>query len=429
MITTGAVKKSQPLFNDGRESRNKKHGANAVFHGEIYEGLRRNFFPAIIRDGNGSGREAGKGTGVDGRNRGRIRTKSDKEEGMENMYFFDENGCLDYFQKLLAIDSTTGQFREIQDWMVKEIRALGYEARETHKGGVIADLGGEGNPLVVSAHLDDIGLMVRKINADGTLNVCQVGGLYPFYCVTENVRVYTGDGRVYTGTVNRIPNSIHVTEEELRTVLGDFRTNVCVTLDMPVHSAEDTRALGIETGDYLGLEPRFTTSGGYIKSRFVDDKACVAVMLTAMKTIREKGLKLNRKVLFYFGAYEEIGHGTTWLPEGVKDILCLDIAPTGPDQNSEEHKVSIFAKDSRFPYHSEMTAELRRIAKEKGLDYVMDVFTPHYGTDGDGSVLAGYDVRHAAIGPGTSNSHGYERTHIDGLRNTYDLTMAYIVAE
>ena len=340
---------------------------------------------------------------------------------------FDEGYCLEQLQKLLAIDSTTGQFREIQDYVVGEITRLGYRAEVTHKGGVIADLGGEGDALVLTAHLDDIGLMVRKINSDGTLNVCSVGGLYPFYCVTENVRVYTGDGRVVTGTVCRTPNSIHVTEEELRATLGDFRKNVCVVLDMPVHTAEETRALGIETGDMVALEPRFTLSGGYIKSRFIDDKACAAVLLNVMKVLREEKLTLRRKVYAYFACYEEIGHGTTYLPADTRDILALDIAPTGPDQNSEEHRVSIFCKDSRFPYHYEMTAELRAAAKKAGLDYVMDVFTPHYGSDGDGSVLAGYDIRHAAIGPGTANSHGYERTHIDGLRNTFGLTLAYIL--
>lgn len=340
---------------------------------------------------------------------------------------FDETYCIEKFKELIAIDSTTGQFRQVQDWTAEEIRRLGYEPQVTHKGGVIVDLGGEGNPLVVTAHLDDIGLMVRRVNADGTLNVCSVGGLYPFYCVTENVRVYTGDGRVYTGTVCRTPNSVHVTEEELRGTMADFRKNVCIVLDMPVKSAADTRALGIETGDMIALEPRFTMSGGYIKSRFVDDKACVAVLLNVMKTLRESGQVPSRKVYAYFACYEEIGHGTTYLPADTKDILSLDIAPTGPDQNSEEHLVSIFAKDSRFPYHYEMTAELRAAAKKAGVDYVMDVFTPHYGTDGDASVTAGYDIRHAAIGPGTSNSHGYERTHIDGLRNTYALTMAYMM--
>ena len=342
---------------------------------------------------------------------------------------FNEKNCIETFQKLLAIDSTTGQYQAIEEWTAEEIRRMGFQPVLTHKGGVLADLGGEGDPLVVTAHLDDIGLMVRHINADGTLNVCSVGGLYPFYCVTENVRVYTGEGKVYTGTVCRVPNSIHVTEDELRTVLGDFRKNVCVVLDEPVKNAEDTRKLGIETGDYIALEHRFTMSGGYIKSRFIDDKACASVLLEAMKTIQEQGLKLCRKVYAYFACYEEIGHGTAWLPEGIRDVLAIDIAPIGPEQNSEEHKVSIFAKDSRFPYHSGMVAELRETAKRAGVDYVLDVFTPHYGSDGDGSVLAGYDIRHGCIGPGTANSHGYERTHIDGLRNTYDLLMAYLCGE
>ena len=344
------------------------------------------------------------------------------------MSHFDEKYTLDVFQQLLAVDSTTGQYQAVQEKTAELIRSLGFEPSFTHKGGVLADLGGTGDPLVITAHLDDIGLMVRRINKDGTLNVCPVGGLYPFHCVTENVRVYTADGNVLTGAVCRTPASIHVTEGELRDNRGDFRTNVCVVLDQPVTSAEETRALGVETGDYIALDPRFTLSGGYIKSRFIDDKACAAVLVNLMKAIREQKLKLKRKVIAYFACYEEIGHGTAWLPEGVKDILALDIAPTGPDQTSDERKVSVFAKDSRFPYHSGMTAEIREAAKKSGVDYVMDVFTPHYGSDGDGSVLAGYDIRHAAIGPGTAHSHGYERTHIDGLKNTFDLALAYLTA-
>ena len=339
---------------------------------------------------------------------------------------FDERYCLESFERLLAADSTTGQYEQVQELLCRMLDELGVPCRATHKGGVIADLGGEGRPLAVTAHLDDIGLMVRKLNADGTLQVCPVGGLYPFYCVTENVRVHTRDGKVFTGSVCRSPASVHVTEEELRTTLPDFRSNVCVLLDEDVHSAEEVRALGIETGDLLALEPRFALANGYLKSRFIDDKACVAVLLTAIKALRETETPLRRKVYAYFAAYEEIGHGTAWLPADVEDMLAIDIAPTGPDQNSDERKVSIFAKDSRFPYHWGMTNELRAAAIGAGVDYVMDVFTPHYGTDCDASVLAGYDIRHAAIGPGTANSHGYERTHLDGLRNTYRLLMAYL---
>ncbi|MBP3729003.1 MAG: M42 family metallopeptidase [Lachnospiraceae bacterium] len=336
---------------------------------------------------------------------------------------FDEKYCLSVFERLLAADSTTGQYEEVQQVLCGILEEQGYPCQITHKGGVIADLGGEGNPLVVTAHLDDIGLMVRHVNADGTLNVCPVGGLYPFYCVTENVRIHTREGKVFTGAICRTPNSIHVTEEELRSALPDFRTNVCVVLDEDVKTAADTKALGIDTGDMIALEPRLQYANGYIKSRFIDDKACAAVVLTAMKA--QKGKKLPRKVYAYFAMFEEIGHGTTWMPEGVKDVLAVDIAPTGPQQNSDERKVSIFAKDSRFPYHWAMTNELIQAARSAGVDYVMDIFTPHYGTDADGSVMAGYDIRHAAMGPGTANSHGYERTHVEGLKNTYDLLMAY----
>ena len=344
-------------------------------------------------------------------------------------YGFDKDYCINTFRTLLGTDSTTGQYQEIQDLVCGMLDEMGYEYSTLRKGGITADLGGEGNALAVTVHLDDIGLMVRHINADGTLNVCPVGGLYPFYCMGENVRIYSRDGQVFTGTVCRTPNSIHVTEEELRDTAPDFRKNVCIVLDEDVCSSGDTEKLGIATGDIIALEPRFTEAGGYLKSHFVDDKACTAVLLTLMKAMKEEGAAPARKVYAYFAAYEEIGHGTSWLPDDVCDILALDIAPTGPDQTSDEHKVSIFAKDSRFPYHWGMTNELRQAAIDAGVDYVMDIFTPHYGTDCDTSLVAGHDVRHAAIGPGTANSHGYERTHIKGLENTYKLLAAYLLPD
>ena len=340
---------------------------------------------------------------------------------------FSAEDFLGLFGKLLAVDSTTGQYEEIQQLVCRLLDELGCPYHVTHKGGVVAELGGEGDALVVSAHLDDIGLMVRRINTDGTLQVCPVGGLPPVYSVTENVRIHTRDGRTYTGTVCRTPSSVHVTEDEVEKTIGEYRKNVCVVIDRDVRTAEDVRKLGIETGDLIALDPRLTVSEGYVKSRFIDDKAAAALLLLAIRAVRESGRKLSRKVYMYFAVYEEIGHGTTWLPEDTRDFLAVDIAPTGPDQTSDEHKVSIFAKDSRFPYHWGMTNELRDTAVQAGVDFAIDVFTPHYGSDGDSSVMAGYDIRHAGIGPGTANSHGYERTHMDGLENTYRLLMAYLL--
>lgn len=342
-------------------------------------------------------------------------------------YTLDESYCLEEFRKLLAVDSTTSCCSNIQKLVKQEITAMGYSCYETHKGGLIADLGGSGNTLVVSAHLDDIGLMVRHVKDNGALMVCEIGGLRPYIAERESVRIYTRDGKVYTGEVQRERSSIHVNTDEVWEERSDYRKNIEVVIDADVKTAADVHALGIQTGDIIALEPRFEYSNRFIKSRFIDDKACAAVLLAGMKYMKEHNIQPERNVKAYFAVYEEIGHGTTWLPEGVQDFLAIDISCCGPEQSSDEHKVSIFAKDSRFPYHYEMTNELIATAKTEGLDYVVDVLTPHYGTDGDASILAGYDIRHAAIGPGTTGSHGYERTNMTALDNLYGLMMAYML--
>lgn len=343
------------------------------------------------------------------------------------MFKMNEAYFKQQLEKLLAIDSTTGFFRPIQDYIEKEIKALGYEYEETHKGGVMAVMNaGGGNPLLITAHLDDIGLIVRHVNDNGTLRVDKVGGLHPEYALCENVRVYTRKGEFYTGSVQKVNASVHVTEDDVAAQALDYAKNICVVLDEEVKNASDVKALGIDTGCMIALEPRLTYSGEFIKSRFLDDKVAAAIVLAGMKAVRDEGIKLNREVIMHFGMYEEIGHGTSWIPERVKDLLAIDIACTGPAQNSDEHKVTVFAKDSRFPYHYEMMNELIDAAIKGGVDYVTDIFTPHYGTDGDTSIVAGYDIRHAAIGQGTANSHGYERCHMDGIRNTYALMMEYI---
>lgn len=343
------------------------------------------------------------------------------------MRALNEEYFTEQLKTLLGIDSTTGYFRPIQNYIEEEMARLGYSYEETHKGGVYAAMGTElGNTLLVTAHVDDIGLVVRHVNDNGTLQVEKVGGLHPESALTENVRVYTRKGKVYSGSVQKVNSSVHVTEDDIASQPLDYAKNMCVVLDEDVSNAEDVRKLGIDTGSVIALDPRTQFVNGYIKSRFLDDKVAAAMVLSAMKAIKEEGLELKREVLMHFGMYEEIGHGTSFIPNRVKDLLAIDIACTGPKQTSSEKKVSVFFKDTRFPYHYEMANELLDVAEEAGVDCVPDIMSPHYGSDGDTSVVAGYDIRHACIGQGTANSHGYERTHMDGIRNTYGLLMAYI---
>ena len=344
------------------------------------------------------------------------------------MKTFDQEYMLTQLKNLLAIDSTSGQFREIQDYVAAEMERMGYQPQTLRKGGIWCDLGGEGNSLCLLSHLDDIGLMVRHIYPNGTLKIVPVGGLRACAAEHENVRVHSRGG-VYSGTVQRIQSCVHVTPADVYNAAADYDKNICIVLDEDVHSAEDTRALGIRTGDLIALDPHFTMAGGFIKSRFIDDKACSAVLLTLMKYMSENKITPSRNITAYFTFYEEILHGGSWIPPQTEDLIALDIAPIGPEQTSDEHKATIFAKDSRFPYHIELTRELIDAAERAGIQYEVDVFTPGYGTDCDPALQAGYDVRHAAIGHGCLASHGYERTHIDSLREMYGLMKAYALGE
>lgn len=341
-------------------------------------------------------------------------------------YEINEKRFLEELEKELSIDSVTGQYHELQDYLVEEIEKLGFKTTTLHKGGIIAEIGGEGKPLLVTAHGDTIGMMVRHINDDGTIKVYKVGGLYAYHTERENVRIHTRDGKVINGTVQRKNASVHVTENELNEEVPSFDKNSFVVLDEDVHSAEDVRKLGIEIGDYVAVEPRFTVSNGYIKSHFIDDKALVAILMELLHDVKDGKVKLGRKVYIYISFYEEIGHGGSIVPEDVKDYLALDIACIGPEQTSSERKASVFCMDSRFPYNKDMIKELEESAKKAGADYVPDIFTPHYGTDADPALVAGYDIRHGAIGPGVRASHGYERTHIDAIKNTYKLLAQYV---
>ena len=199
-------------------------------------------------------------------------------------------------------------------------------------------------------------------------------------------------------------------------------------LDEPVKSADDTRALGISPGDFVFVNPRTTiTKSGYIKSRFLDDKASVAILLAFAKMVADEKLQLNRSVWLDFTAYEEIGHGASFArPENCVEAICVDMGCVGEGLQCDERMVSICAKDGGGPYDYEVTTKLVNCAKEKGLSYAVDVYT-NYTSDVNVSLKAGYDLLHGLIGPGVYASHGYERTHIEGLENTFKLLEAYLI--
>lgn len=332
---------------------------------------------------------------------------------------------LDQAKKLLAIDSPSGFTETVADYLMKEYKELGYSPAKTTKGGVLVDLGGQGNGIFLTAHVDTLGGMTAQIKPNGRLRMTPVGGMNANNAETENCRIYTFDGKEYTGTLQLENASIHV-NKDYNDKSRSFDV-MEVLLDEPVTTKEEVEALGIMTGNYICFDPRTTvTPSGYIKSRFLDDKLSTAILLGYAKYLKDENVALTRKVYQHITVFEEVGHGgSSSIPDDVTEILSVDMGCVGEGLECTERQVSICVKDSRGPYHYEIVKGLIKAAKDNNIDFAADVY-PYYGSDADAALQAGYDLRHGLIGPGVYASHGYERSHVDGVKNTLLLLKAYI---
>lgn len=332
---------------------------------------------------------------------------------------------LDYAKELISIDSPTGFTARATEYAVDILKKLGFDTSVTRKGSVVADLGGEGNPLVLTAHLDTLGGIVCEIKSNGRLRISNLGGLRAVNCETENVRVYARNGRIIDGCLQLCNASTHV-NHEMDKIERDFKTTEIV-LDEDVSSKDDTLALGITNGCFVCFDPRFTvTESGYIKSRYLDDKLSVAILLALAEEVKEKELRLNRKVYLFLTTYEEVGHGGKGgLPADAEEILAVDMGCVGDGLEGSERKVSICAKDAHGPYDYDVTTKLVNLAKDNGLNFAADVYI-NYSSDAQAAINAGYDLKHALIGPGVYASHGYERSHREGVENTLKLLELYL---
>ena len=328
---------------------------------------------------------------------------------------------------LLAIDSPTGFTDNAAAWLKEQFSELGFKTTLTEKGGVLVELGGEGeNGLMLAAHTDTLGAMVAEVKGNGRLRLTALGGMNANNAESENVRVYTRSGKIIEGTFQLSNASIHVN--------GDYNTtsrnyDTCeVVLDEDVKSAADTRKLGIEVGDIVCFDPRTKrTESGYLKSRFLDDKLSVGILFGFAKYLKEENIQLPRPVHAHITVYEEVGHGGSGsVPAGVTEAISIDMGCVGNGLQCTERQVSICAKDSGGPYSYEIVGKLIEAAKKTNADYAVDVY-PHYGSDVEATLRSGYDIRHGLIGAGVYASHGYERSHIDGVLNTLKVLCGYIL--
>lgn len=338
---------------------------------------------------------------------------------------------VDFLVELLKIPSPTGYHIEAIEYVRKAFEALaipGLDLKITTKGALLATLKGQANDARrgVTAHVDTLGLMVREVKSNGRLKTNPLGGIVWPTVEMEGVTVRTADNKRIRGTILTGNPSSHVN----RNIFTAERTadNMEIRLDAKTKDADETRALGIEVGDFIFVDPRVEVSDtGFIRSRFLDDKAAVAAIYGALLALKDAGLQPAQDTAFLIANYEEVGHGgSSGWPFELAELLAIDMGAIGESQNSDEFSVSICVKDGGGPYHFDMTNKLRRLSQAHGIPYKTDIYI-FYASDGTAYWRAGGDAKVGLIGPGVDASHSYERTHQDSVLHTTHLLARYLL--
>lgn len=314
-------------------------------------------------------------------------------------------------------EQALGAFPEVSSW-------------HTRKGALIAKIPGRMSnaPRALTAHTDTLGGMVKEIKPNGRLKLTKLGGFAWNTVEGEGCMVYTSAGRVVRGCLLVTMASAHVYGKQVNELKREDNT-MEVRLDEVVRTAEETRALGIEVGDFVAFDPRVELTNGFVRSRHLDDKACVATLLAAIKAMHDAHLKPAQDTYLFISNYEEVGHGAaTGLPAEVTELVCVDMAAVGEGQTSDEFHCTLCIKDSGGPYHHGLNQRMRALAEANQIAYKVDTY-PYYGSDGEAFWRAGGDVALALIGPGVDASHNYERTHTDALLATTRWSLAYLLEE
>ena len=344
-------------------------------------------------------------------------------------YQFDPAFTLDCFREIVSVPSPVGYYVRMNPVIETIAERFGLGVTYDNKSTAYITMDGEDNSktVMIGAHLDTIGMIIRRIDANGMIRVRQLGGINFHSAEGATVTILTRDGRSYTGLLTAQSHSVHVFDDA-RDQKRD-EDHMMIILDEPVKTRDDVVKLGIRHGDMIHVDPGCeVTENGYLKSRFIDDKAAVACAFTAIKYLLENNRKPKYRTVFAFPYGEEIGIGGTYIPEGVSEFVAIDIGLIGPDYEGDERRVSICCKDNTTPYDYELTSRLIALAEKYRIPHAVDIFY-RYGTDASAALRAGNNLKAGAFGMAVYCSHGRERTHVEGLNATTDLLLAYLLEE
>ena len=332
---------------------------------------------------------------------------------------------------MLRISSPTGRTDQVMQFLGEEVDKLGLPFELNRRGAMrisLADGGPASRAVVV--HSDTIGCAVRSIRPNGRLALVPIGTHSARFSEGARVTVYTDTpGNTVTGTILPLKASGHAYGDEVDTQ-GVGWDHVELRLDAHATSRRQVEMLGIHVGDFVGLHalPEITRTG-YLKSRHLDDKAGVAAALAAAKAILDHGVDLPVPTEILVTITEEVGHGaSSGLTSGISEMISIDSAVVAPTQESTERTVTIAMQDMVGPFDYHLTRRLIGLAETHQVPFRRDVFV-NYRSDVAAALEAGAETRAALIGPGVDATHGHERTHLEAIRATAQLTALYLQSD
>ena len=202
---------------------------------------------------------------------------------------------------LLNIPSPTGFAEPAIAFVEKELSQFSQlQLTRTRKGALVAkwEVESAKEPVALTAHVDTLGAVVKEIKSNGRLKLSRIGGIEWPTVEGEGVWIFASNGEKIRGSVLVETASGHIFGQDMKATPRDD-DHMEVRLDARTVSDKETRALGIRIGDCVAFDPRVEVTNGFVRSRHLDDKACVANIVSAIKSLSDAGESPARTVYFH----------------------------------------------------------------------------------------------------------------------------------
>lgn len=341
---------------------------------------------------------------------------------------------LELIRDLISIPAPPGEEARVIRSLAPKLIAMGYAPEIDAKGNLLVEVGEsrdetDAPAILVTAHMDEIGLIVTGIDEDGKVRVAAMGGTYAWKWGEGAVEILTFSGESITAILSY--GSIHTNHPDS---VAEFARHNPLTFKQAFLFTGKTKAqlteAGVVPGVRVALSPSrrvVTEIGDFVASYFLDDRADLAVWLMALERLKDK--KLSVPVTFAATTYEEVGgEGARYILNGENYDICvaLEIGPKTPENTFEiDSTPTIWVQDGYASLDPQDGRILMEVCTQLG-------YAPHWhflsrgGSDASCASALGQVARPVTLAFPTENSHGYEIIHKDAPERLTELLLAYL---